>query len=120
MQNQLQIRGRHLTAAEERYAQGWLDMGLEEELIAMAYERTCLNTGGLKWAYMNSILSSWHEKGLMTPQQIAQGDGAPKVMNKRKPPAGKNFIRPGQELSPLEKQAVAMALAGVEEDYNGI
>lgn len=117
---QLQIDQRKLTSAEEQHLSNWINMGFTDEVIRMAYERTCLNTGGLKWAYMNSILSSWHEKGLMTPQQIAQGDGAPKVMNKRKPPAGKNFIRPGQELSPLEKQAVAMALAGVEEDYNGI
>lgn len=31
-------------------------------------------------------------------------------------PVGKRFIQPGQELSELEKQAVAMALAGMEED----
>ena len=45
----LQIRGRSLTAAEERYAQSWLDMGFQEEGFSMAYERTCLNTGGLDW-----------------------------------------------------------------------
>ena len=52
----LQIRGRGLTAAEERYAQSWLDMGFEDACIASAYERTCLNVGGLNWAYMNKIL----------------------------------------------------------------
>ena len=55
LMNLIQIRGRSLTAAEERYAQSWLDMGMDDELISMAYERTCLNTGGLNWAYMNSI-----------------------------------------------------------------
>jgi len=70
----LQIRGRNLTAPEERYAQSWLDMGLEDELISMAYERTCLNTGGLNWAYMNKILQRWHEAGLHTAAQIRQGD----------------------------------------------
>ena len=70
----LQIRGRNLTAAEERYAQSWLDMGLAEELIAMAYERTCLNTGGLNWAYMNKILQRWKEQGLHTAEAVRSGD----------------------------------------------
>lgn len=70
----LQIRGRSLTAAEERYAQSWLDMGLEDDLIAMAYERTCLNTGGLNWAYMNKILQRWSEQGLHTAEEVRSGD----------------------------------------------
>ena len=70
----LQIHGRCLTAAEERYAQSWLDMGFENEAIAMAYERTCLNTGGLNWAYMNKILQRWHEAGLHTAQAVRSGD----------------------------------------------
>ncbi len=73
----LQIRGRNLTAAEERYAQSWLDMGFDEEAISMAYERTCLNTGGLSWAYMNKILLRWQENGLLTAQQIRSGDRKP-------------------------------------------
>ena len=70
----LQIRGRSLTAAEERYAQSWLDMGFEDECIGMAYERTCLNTGGLNWAYMNKILQRWHEQGLHTAEAVRSGD----------------------------------------------
>lgn len=73
----LQIRGRNLTAAEERYAASWLDMGFNEEAISMAYERTCLNTGGLNWAYMNKILSRWHERGFHTAEQIQSGDRKP-------------------------------------------
>lgn len=73
----LQIRGRSLTAAEERYAQSWLDMGFEEEAISMAYERTCLNTGGLNWAYMNKILQRWHDQGLHTAEAIRSGDHKP-------------------------------------------
>ena len=74
LMNQLQIRGRNLTAAEEKYAQSWLDMGFEEEVISMAYERTCLNTGGLNWAYMNKILLRWQEQGLRTAEAIRSGD----------------------------------------------
>ncbi len=70
----LQIRGRNLTAGEERYARQWLDWGFEEEAISMAYERTCLNTGGLSWAYMHKILTRWQEAGLLTAAQIRTGD----------------------------------------------
>ena len=71
---QLQIRGRTLTPVEERYAQSWLDMGFDDEAIAMDYERTCINTGTLKWPYMNSILQRWHDAGLHTADQIRGGD----------------------------------------------
>ena len=77
LMNILQIRGRSLTAAEERYAQSWLDMGFDEEAVSMAYERTCLNTGGLNWAYMNKILQRWHEQGLHTGEEVRSGDRKP-------------------------------------------
>ena len=73
----LQIRGRNLTPAEERYAQSWLDMGFEEAAISMAYEKTCLNTGGLNWAYMHKILQRWHEAGLHTAEAVQSGDRKP-------------------------------------------
>lgn len=73
----LQIRNRELTAAEERYADTWLEMGFDNDALAMAYERTCLNTGGMSWAYMNKILTRWHEAGYHTAQQIQAGDKKP-------------------------------------------
>ena len=73
----LQIRGRSLTAGEERYAQQWLDWGFDEEAISLAYERTCLNTGALSWAYMNKILTRWQEAGLLTGAQVRAGDKKP-------------------------------------------
>lgn len=70
----LQIRGRRLTTAEEKYASAWAEMGFEDGAILRAYEKTCVNTGGLKWPYMNSILKRWHEAGLHTVAQIESGD----------------------------------------------
>ncbi len=70
----LQIRGRNLTQAEERYANTWLETGFDDEAIVMAYERTCLNTGGMNWPYMNKILSRWGEAGLKTGEQVRSGD----------------------------------------------
>lgn len=75
--NLLQIRGRRLTAAEERYASAWLEMNFEDEVISLAYERTCVNTGGLNWPYMNKILQRWHEAGLHTAEAVRSGDRKP-------------------------------------------
>ena len=80
----LQIRGRRLTAAEERYAYQWSEMGFDDEAIGMAYERTCINTGGLKWPYMNSILKRWHEAGLHTADQIRSGDAKVQPKSERR------------------------------------
>ena len=75
----LQIRGRNLTAPESRYIKQWLEMGFDEETIGLAYERSCLNTGGLAWPYINKILLSWHEQGLHTAQQVRGGERMPVV-----------------------------------------
>ena len=81
LMQRMQIYGRNLTAAEERYANSWLDMGMDEEAVAMAYERTCLNTGGLNWAYMNKILQRWHSQGLHTAEEVRSGDQKPGTAN---------------------------------------
>ena len=70
----LQIRGRNLTPGEEKYAGQWLDMGFSEDALALAYERTCLNTGNMNWAYMNKILVRWHNAGIHTAEEVKKGD----------------------------------------------
>lgn len=77
LQRVLQIRGRSLTAAEEKYARSWLEMGFEEETLKLAYEKTCLNTGGLNWAYMNKILLRWKDAGYITAEDVRKGDRKP-------------------------------------------
>lgn len=70
----LQINGRNLSATERSYVESWLDMGFDAEAIAVAYDRTVVKTGSLQWKYMNSILNSWHGKGLHTVDEITEGD----------------------------------------------
>ena len=95
----LQIRGRTLTPGEEKYALSWLEMGFSQDALALAYERTCINTGNLSWAYMNRILTRWHEAGLHTAQDVQNKD--------KKPAAPKGAT--GQ-LGQAELDAIAMAL----------
>jgi len=97
----LQIRGRNLTPGEERYAHSWLEMGFDEGAIKLAYEKTCLNTGGLSWAYMNKILTRWQEAGLLTLEQVMAGDKKP--ADKKRIPQGATG-NPGQaELDAIAK-----------------
>ena len=92
----LQIRGRNLTAAEERYANQWLDMGFEESAILEAYERTCLNTGGMNWAYMNKILQRWHASGLHTAEAVKNSD-------RKNPGSGKQRQLDEDEIAAIQR-----------------
>jgi DNA replication protein DnaD len=71
----LQISGRSFSATERKYVESWLDLDFGLESIALAYDKTVVKTGSLTWKYMDSILASWHTKGLRTPEEIALGDG---------------------------------------------
>lgn len=79
LKEQLQIHGRSLTPGEEKYADKWLAMAFDESAISLAYERTCLNTGGLNWPYMNKILTRWHESGWHTAQEVMARDQKQKL-----------------------------------------
>lgn len=74
LQRRLGIRDRALSATERKYIEGWIELGFGEEAIAEAADRTVTNTGGLKWKYMDTILRSWHGKGLHTMEEIEKGD----------------------------------------------
>ena len=70
----LDIKGRPPVDAERRYLTQWIEMGFADEVIRMAYERTVLKTQSMSWPYMNSILKSWHQKGLHTPEAVLAQD----------------------------------------------
>lgn len=105
----LQISGRSLTPAEDRYAQAWLDMDFDSQALQMAYEKTCLNTGGLKWPYMNKILQSWHQQNLHTGAQIQAGDKKPTPQAQR--------VQAGTAaLGQMEREAIARMLREQEQE----
>lgn len=59
---------------EREYIDRWVELGISDGLIAMAYERTVYRKGQRNWPYMNKILMSWHEAGWRTPEQVKAGD----------------------------------------------
>ncbi len=77
VQRAVGIRDRELSPTEKKYIASWIDMGFGPEALALAADRTVTNTGALKWKYMDSIVRSWHSKGLHTLPEIEQGDRRP-------------------------------------------
>ncbi len=81
------ISGRALSVTERKYLDAWAQMGFDRDAVAIAYDRTVVKTGRLTWRYMDSILQSWHSKGLHTAKEIEAGDApaqirAPKSQSK--------------------------------------
>ena len=109
----LQISGRNLTPAEEKYAQSWLDMDFDDEALQIAYEKTCLATGGMKWAYMNRILTSWHQQNLHTGQAVRTGDKGPA----RTAQAQTQRVQAGSAaLGEFERNAIARMMRESQEE----
>ena len=92
------IHDRPLSPTERKYIEGWLEQGFTQEALELAYDKTVTNTGQLKWNYMNKIIQSWHEKGLHSPEEIAQGDTP-----KRQAPARAGEQGRGGELERMKK-----------------
>lgn len=68
---------------ERAYIDSWVELGISDELIRLAYERTVYQKGAMNWPYANKILQSWHAAGYRTPQQVEAGDRPPARGGKR-------------------------------------
>ena len=106
IRRELNIADRRLSQTERKYLDGWLAMGYGSEALALAYDRTVVNTGRLTWAYMDRIVRSWYEKGLFTAEDIEKGDARPARRGNR---PQKELTRParsggGDDLSRLAEK----------------
>lgn len=111
----LQISGRELTPTEKKYIDSWLALGFRADAIAVAYDRTVTKTGKLSWSYMNSIVKSWHGKGLYTVEDIFEKDKR-QISN---PMARSNGLS-GVKAEPDENEVMRInrILASLSEDNN--
>ncbi len=92
----LDIRDRPPVEREREYISAWLDMGFDDDAIRLAYEKTVLKKQSLNWPYMNSILKSWHEKGLHRVSEINASDSSRGSRPSRvRPGAGATAPQPG-------------------------
>ncbi len=106
----LSIFGREPSPTEARYINEWLSYGLSAELIGLAYDKTVLRTGNLSWKYMDTILKSWHDKKLLTPEEVETGDVRKAIpqqqINHPTSQPQKPSFRPPQEPGSHEKAVV--------------
>lgn len=87
----LGIYGRAPIASELKYLEPWAEMGFEDDVIRLAYEKTVLKKQEMNWPYMNSILKNWSRAGLHTRQEVLDKD-----QNRwRKPTAPAGTAGPG-------------------------
>lgn len=69
---------RGFSSSELKYVNSWkTDYGFTVPMVECAYEVTVKNTGKLAFAYMNKVLTSWHQKGIKNPNDIKEKDKAP-------------------------------------------
>lgn len=117
------IYDRKLSEGEQRMVEKWVAYGYDDDLIALAYDRTVLRTGGLKWAYLDSILESWRVAGYKTRKEVesleGQGQQSPRANGQQAPrPRGefesgvvaavtKQFERRRMERNQLQEQRLA-------------
>ncbi len=67
------IQNRALSANEKKFIAKWTeDFQFGMDMIQLAYERTVDTIGKVSFPYTNSILQSWHEKHIHTPQQALE------------------------------------------------
>lgn len=63
------IKDRALSTKEQQYINKWCEWKTPLDFVKLAYDKSVARTGKLSFAYMNTILSSWHEKGYTTVEQ---------------------------------------------------
>lgn len=82
---------------ERAYIERWVELGLSDELIALAYARTVYQKKEMSWPYMNRILLSWHQAGYTTAQQVEREDRPPQRGQGGKKRAGEETFQPSAE-----------------------
>ena len=91
---------RELSQTEANYIARWVsELSMSEAMIRTAYEKTVNNTGKISMPYMNTILKSWHEKGIKTVSQIAEKESASPKKEK-----GKNTGYQLDDMAALERK----------------
>ncbi len=111
----MELSGRSLSQTERRYIDSWLDMGFSPQAAAMAYDRTVVKTGRLTWRYMDSIMKSWHSKGIHTAKEIEEKDAPPEKRPRQSRPAGEKSSG-RSKLTARELDELEAALRLVEGD----
>lgn len=83
------LGSRAFTAKEKKFLAKWSELGISEELMALAYEVTVNNTGGFAFPYMNKVLLNWREAGYTTASEV--NDAIAAYRDKKDSESGASF-----------------------------
>lgn len=89
----LGIYDRSLTQTEKKYIKSWTEMGINPDLVTLAYDRTVKNTGKLSYSYMNKILTSWNSEGIKDENGVKQSEELFGLKNGIRPQPEKNTAK---------------------------
>ncbi len=72
------------TSSQSAYLKTWsVDLKFGVDMLYLAYEETLDHSGKISFAYMNKVLSNWHQKGLKTPADVESDKQAYRDKNKK-------------------------------------
>ena len=114
------------TEKELQYMKNWINtLKMPLELVKEACERALLETGKANFKYADKIITSWHEQGVLTMEQVEKADAEHKEANKNnKSTAAKkgtknkfnNFNSRSDDYSELERIEREMRLKKLNEE----
>ena len=97
----LGLGDRKPSTTEEKYLMAWIDAGFDEDMIALAYDKTVVHCKELRWGYMNGILKRWMEKGVRTAADAMALDAPEKKDAQTAQPQKKEMDRMKEYLQKL-------------------
>lgn len=64
-----------LTSHQQEFVQRWKSAGIDESLLEIACEKCLDGTGGkINFKYIDTVIASWVNKGIKTPEQVKADD----------------------------------------------
>lgn len=71
--NEIGIQNKKPNSSQEKYVSQWInEWNFTTSMLIIAYEEMITHTGKFSFSYMHKILSSWHQKGISTPQRAEE------------------------------------------------
>ena len=87
--------------SEQKYIDKWDEMGVTDDLLRLAYDRTLLGAGRLSWPYLHKILCAWKQQGFRNARDVETAAAAGK-------------LRPGQP-APVQEPLENVILRKLQE-----
>ena len=87
--------------SEQKYIDKWDEMGVTDDLLRLAYDRTLLGAGRLSWPYLHKILCAWKQQGFRSARDVESAAAAGK-------------LRPGQP-APVQEPLENVILRKLQE-----